>query len=73
MALPDLEPLIRTAVAAADAAGSVIRPFFRAGLTADDKSDDSPVTIADRNAERARQITQLLLAEAREDTEAALS
>ena len=29
--------------------------------------------IADRNAERARQITQLLLAEAREDTEAALS
>ena len=52
MALPDLEPLIRTAVAAADAAGSVIRPFFRAGLTADDKSDDSPVTIADRNAEQ---------------------
>ena len=52
MALPDLEPLIRTATAAADAAGSVIRPFFRAGLTADDKSDDSPVTIADRNAEQ---------------------
>lgn len=52
MALPDLEPLIRTAAAAADAAGSVIRPFFRAGLKADDKSDDSPVTIADRNAEQ---------------------
>ncbi len=53
MALPDLEPLIRTAAAAADAAGSVIRPYFRAGLTADDKADDSPVTIADRNAEQA--------------------
>ena len=52
MALPDLEPLIRIAAAAADAAGSVIRPFFRAGLMADDKSDDSPVTIADRNAEQ---------------------
>ena len=53
MALPDLEPLIRTAAAAADAAGSVIRPFFRAGITTDDKADDSPVTIADRNAEQA--------------------
>ncbi len=53
MELPDLEPLIRTAVAAADAAGSVIRPYFRAGLAADDKADDSPVTIADRNAEQA--------------------
>ena len=52
MALPDLEPLIRTAVAAADAAGSVIRPYFRAGLLADDKADDSPVTIADRTAEQ---------------------
>jgi myo-inositol-1(or 4)-monophosphatase len=52
VALPDLAPLIRLAEAAADAAGSVIRPFFRAGVTADDKDDDSPVTIADRNAEQ---------------------
>ena len=36
-----------------DVAGGVIRPFFRAGVTADDKADQSPVTIADRNAERA--------------------
>ncbi|MDE8344671.1 MAG: inositol monophosphatase family protein [Acidocella sp.] len=37
--------------AALDAAGAVIRPYFRSGLLADDKSDDSPVTIADRRAE----------------------
>ncbi len=41
------------AVAAADAAGAVIRPFFRAAVTADLKADQSPVTIADRNAELA--------------------
>ena len=49
---PDLDLLLRTAEAGADAAGAVIRPFFRAGVTTDDKSDDSPVTIADRNAEQ---------------------
>lgn len=53
MTLPDLDLLLRTAEAGADAAGAVIRPFFRAGVTTDDKSDDSPVTIADRNAEQA--------------------
>ena len=53
MDLPDLDLLIRTAEAAADAAGAVIRPFFRAGVAADDKADASPVTIADRNAEQA--------------------
>ena len=36
-----------------DAAGAAIRPYFRAGVAADDKSDASPVTIADRNAEQA--------------------
>jgi histidinol phosphatase-like enzyme (inositol monophosphatase family) len=40
-------------VAAADAAGAVIRPFFRGSFAADLKSDQSPVTIADRNAELA--------------------
>ncbi|MDX5932836.1 inositol monophosphatase family protein [Acidiphilium acidophilum] len=44
---------IEAAIAAAEAAGTVIRPYFRAGLTADDKSDDSPVTLADRAAEQA--------------------
>ncbi len=34
-------------------AGCVIRPLFRMPIRADDKADDSPVTIADRSAERA--------------------
>ena len=48
-----LDSLIAAAEAAADVAGAVIRPFFRAGLAADLKSDQSPVTIADRSAEQA--------------------
>ena len=42
----------------ADAAGAVIRPHFRAPLTIERKADRSPVTIADRDAERA--IRQLI-------------
>jgi len=45
--------LIAAAQAAADAAGSVIRPHFRAGLAVERKSDASPVTVADRAAEQA--------------------
>ena len=37
----------------ADAAGPVIRPYFRADIHIDTKADESPVTIADREAERA--------------------
>lgn len=48
-----LAPLIAAAEAAADVAGAVIRPFFRAPLAADLKTDHSPVTIADRSAEQA--------------------
>ncbi|MGE0418824.1 MAG: inositol monophosphatase family protein [Acetobacteraceae bacterium] len=48
-----MERLIAAAEAAADVAGAVVRPFFRAGVTADVKSDRSPVTIADRTAEQA--------------------
>jgi myo-inositol-1(or 4)-monophosphatase len=53
--LPDagLDRLIAGAEAAADVAGAVVRPFFRAGVAADLKSDRSPVTIADRTAEQA--------------------
>lgn len=53
--MPDLDfaLLIRAAEAAADVAGAVIRPFFRAGIGADLKTDASPVTIADRTAEQA--------------------
>lgn len=41
------------ALAAADAAANAVRPYFRTGLQADDKADDSPVTLADRAAEQA--------------------
>ncbi len=37
----------------ADAAGEVIRPYFRSRIAVDQKVDDSPVTIADREAEAA--------------------
>lgn len=50
---PDVQSLIAAAEAAADIAGAVIRPFFRAGIATDQKADRSPVTIADRTAERA--------------------
>jgi len=36
----------------ADAAGAIIRGYFRRGVAVDDKADQSPVTIADREAER---------------------
>ncbi|GBQ68848.1 inositol monophosphatase [Ameyamaea chiangmaiensis NBRC 103196] len=49
----DSERFLKVAEAAADVAGAVIRPLFRSRLAVDDKSDDSPVTIADRTAERA--------------------
>jgi histidinol phosphatase-like enzyme (inositol monophosphatase family) len=49
----DLDRYVAAALAAADAAGSVIRPFFRSAVAADLKADQSPVTIADRNAELA--------------------
>jgi myo-inositol-1(or 4)-monophosphatase len=48
-----IDGLLAAAEAAADVAGAVIRPFFRARLSADLKSDHSPVTIADRSAEQA--------------------
>jgi len=35
----------------ADAAAAVIRPYFRKNVAVDDKADQSPVTIADREAE----------------------
>src|SRR3712207_7541512 len=51
------ERFVAAAEAAADVAGAVIRPFFRPGrdasLRAELKDDRSPVTIADRSAERA--------------------
>jgi myo-inositol-1(or 4)-monophosphatase len=49
----DLDSFIAAAEAAADVAAAVVRPFFRAGLGVDLKSDRTPVTIADRTAEQA--------------------
>lgn len=44
---------LAVAEAAADAAGAVIRPLFRSSLLVEAKGDASPVTEADRGAERA--------------------
>jgi histidinol phosphatase-like enzyme (inositol monophosphatase family) len=60
----DRDELIAAAERVADAAGAVIRPYFRAGVAADLKSDDSPVTVADRAAEQAM---RAVLAEAYPD------
>ena len=48
-----LDGFIALAIELADAAGAAIRPHFRQRLTVEDKSDLSPVTIADRAAEAA--------------------
>ena len=44
---------LRAALAAADRAGAVIRRYFRAALATESKADESPVTLADRQAEQA--------------------
>jgi histidinol phosphatase-like enzyme (inositol monophosphatase family) len=49
----ETDRLIAAAEAAADVAGAVVRPFFRADFNIETKSDRSPVTIADRTAEQA--------------------
>ncbi len=46
----------------ADAAGAVIRSYYRTPVTVFDKADDSPVTVADREAESA--MRRLIAAEA---------
>jgi histidinol phosphatase-like enzyme (inositol monophosphatase family) len=48
-----LDRFLEAAEAAADVAGAVVRPFFRADFGVDTKRDRSPVTIADRSAEQA--------------------
>jgi histidinol phosphatase-like enzyme (inositol monophosphatase family) len=53
-ARPDeFDRFVAAAEAAADVAGAVVRPLFRAGFAIDAKDDRSPVTIADRTAEQA--------------------
>jgi myo-inositol-1(or 4)-monophosphatase len=48
-----MRDLIAAAEAAADAAGAAIRPLFRSPLLVEAKGDASPVTEADRAAERS--------------------
>jgi myo-inositol-1(or 4)-monophosphatase len=51
--VPDeLAAFLRAAEAAADASGAVLRRYFRTGVAAELKADLSPVTVADREAER---------------------
>ncbi len=51
--MTDADRWLQAALAAADVAGRIVRPFFRVPLTTTDKSDASPVTLADRDAEQA--------------------
>ncbi|HYH20230.1 MAG TPA: histidinol-phosphatase [Azospirillum sp.] len=46
-------PLVALAERLADSGGAVVRRYFRTPVAVDDKADASPVTIADREAERA--------------------
>jgi inositol-phosphate phosphatase / L-galactose 1-phosphate phosphatase / histidinol-phosphatase len=48
-----IDVYLALAVGLADAAGAIIRPYFRTALAVDDKADLSPVTAADRAAEAA--------------------
>jgi histidinol phosphatase-like enzyme (inositol monophosphatase family) len=48
-----MDEFIAAAEAAAEAAGAAIRPLFRSPLLVEAKGDASPVTAADRDAERA--------------------
>lgn len=43
---------LAVAEAALDASGAAIRRYFRAGVDAEQKDDESPVTVADREAEQ---------------------
>lgn len=49
----DLQALASVAARLADAAGRIVRRYYRTPFSVDDKPDLSPVTIADREAERA--------------------
>ncbi|MFT8721432.1 MAG: inositol monophosphatase family protein [Acetobacter malorum] len=56
----DLNPFLDVAIMMAEAARCVVRPWFRRGISVTDKADESPVTIADRTAER---VMRAILAE----------
>lgn len=55
-----MQEFIQLAQELADEAGEIIRPYFRQNMVVDSKSDDSPVTVADRTVEeRLRAILEL--------------
>lgn len=61
----DLPKALAAAREAAEAAGVVIRHYWRKGVAVEVKSDDTPVTVADREAELAiREILQKALPQA---------
>ncbi|ATJ91440.1 histidinol phosphate phosphatase [Acetobacter senegalensis] len=60
MTVDDLTPFLNVATMMADAARCVVRPWFRSSLAVIDKADQSPVTLADRTAER---VMRAILAE----------
>ena len=55
MVTPEADParLLAFAEQLADAAGAIIAPYFRTRIAIDQKIDDTPVTVADREAEQA--------------------
>ena len=53
MTEPSTAELVSFAARLADAAAAVIAPYYRAAVSVEAKADASPVTIADREAERA--------------------
>jgi histidinol phosphatase-like enzyme (inositol monophosphatase family) len=61
----ELDSLAALAERLAAASGDVIRRYFRTPVGVDQKADDSPVTIADREAEQA--IREILVRERPED------
>ena len=48
----EIETFLPLALSLADAAGAAIRPYFRIPLAVDEKPDLTPVTVADRAAEK---------------------
>jgi inositol-phosphate phosphatase/L-galactose 1-phosphate phosphatase/histidinol-phosphatase len=56
MTAPVDAALIAFANELGDAAGEIVRRYFRRGVAVDDKADMSPVTIADREAEAALRV-----------------
>jgi len=65
MSAPDLARALSAAREAADAAAEVIRHYWRRGVDVEIKSDDTPVTVADREAELAiREVLEKALPEA---------